>query len=79
MRFVIEHELKRLVLDSELRGLRVQGIEYLSGKDGVLIYDKTGNLRADEVELQMSTNTSTLIPALRIWESLIILTLMKDR
>ncbi len=66
MRFVIEQGSKRLVFDSELYGLRVQGVEYLSGQDGVLIYDKTGGLRADEVELQMSTNTSTLIPALRI-------------
>lgn len=37
----------------------------MSGRDGVLIYDKTRDLQADEVELQMSTNTSTLIPALR--------------
>ena len=68
MQFVIEQGSKRLVFDSELYGLRVQGVEYLSGQDGVLIYDKTRNLRADEVELQMSTNTSTLIPALRILE-----------
>ncbi len=41
--------------------------EYVSGRDGVLIYDKIRDLqRADEVELQMSTNTSTLIPALRV-------------
>src|SRR5215213_2429238 len=66
MRFVIEQGSKRLIFDSELYGLRVQGVEILSGQDGVLIYDKTRNLRADEVELQMSTNTSTLIPALRI-------------
>ena len=46
--------------------MRINGKEYLSGRDGVLIYDKIRNLqRADEVELQMSTNTSTLIPALR--------------
>jgi hypothetical protein len=54
-----------LIFDSELQGLRVKGTEYLSGRDGILIYDKTGNLQADEVELQMSTNTSTLIPAFR--------------
>ena len=30
-----------------------------------MIYDQTRGLQADEVELQMSTNTSTLIPALR--------------
>ena len=41
-------------------------MEYLSGRDGVLIYDKTSDVYADEVELQMSTNTSTLIPALRM-------------
>jgi len=44
----------------------VNGIEYVSGKEGVLIYEKTKDLRTDEVELQMSTNTSTLIPALHI-------------
>ncbi len=42
--------------------------EYLSGRDGVLVYDKIRDLRqTDEVELQMSTNTSTLIPALKCW------------
>ncbi len=66
MRFEIERGVKYLLFDSELRGLKVNGLEYVSGKDGVLIYDKTRDLRADEVELQMSTNTSTLIPALRI-------------
>jgi hypothetical protein len=66
MQFEIKRDLKRLVFNSELRGLKVNGVEYLSGQDGVLIYDKTEGLRADEVELQMSTNTSTLIPALRI-------------
>jgi len=66
MQFEIEQDKKRLVFDSDLHGLRVGGVEYLSGQDGVLIYDKTRDVRADEVELQMSTNTSTLIPALRI-------------
>ena len=66
MRFEIERGSKRLVFDSDLRGLRVHGVEYVSGQDGVLIYDKTRDLQGDEVELQMSTNTSTLIPALRI-------------
>lgn len=65
MRFVIERGAKRLIFDSDLRGLRIKGKEYMSGRDGVLIYDQTRDLRADEVELQMSTNTSTLIPALR--------------
>jgi len=66
MRFEIKLDTKSLVFDSDLHGLRVNGVEYVSGKDGVLIYDTTTDLRADKVELQMSTNTSTLIPALRI-------------
>ena len=66
MRFEITLDTKKLVFDSDLYGLRVNGVEYLSGRDGVLIYDKTRDVRADVVELQMSTNTSTLIPVLRI-------------
>jgi hypothetical protein len=66
MQFEVKRDLKRLVFNSDLRGLKVNGVEYVSGKDGVLIYDKTRDVQADEVELQMSTNTSTLIPALRI-------------
>lgn len=65
MRFEIEQGSKRLIFDSDLHGLRIKRIEYLSGRDGVLIYDQTRDLQADEVELQMSTNTSTLIPAFR--------------
>jgi hypothetical protein len=65
MRFEIELGPKRLIFDSDLHGVRINGTEYLSGREGVLIYDQTRDLRADEVELQMSTNTSTLIPALR--------------
>jgi hypothetical protein len=65
MRFEIVYGPKRLIFDSDLHGLRINETEYLSGRDGILIYDKTGDIRADEVELQMSTNTSTLIPALR--------------
>jgi len=65
MRFDIALGPKRLSFDSDLHGLRINGVEYLSGRDGVLIYDKTRNVTTDEVELQMSTNTSTLIPALR--------------
>ena len=68
MRFEIELGPKHLIFDSDLHGLRIAGIEYLSGRDGVLIYDQTRNVRADEVELQMSTNTSALIPALRTLE-----------
>jgi hypothetical protein len=66
MRFDIHLGPKRLIFDSELRGLRVGGQDFVSGRDGVLIYDQTRDLRQmDQVELQMSTNTSTLIPALR--------------
>jgi hypothetical protein len=65
MRFEIVRETKRLIFDSDLRGLRLHGTEYLAGRDGILIYDQTRGLQADEVELQMSANTSTLIPALR--------------
>jgi hypothetical protein len=68
MRFVLERGPKRLLFDSDLRGLKVRGQEYLSGRDGLLIYDQTRGLQSDEVELQMSTNTSTLIPALRTLE-----------
>ena len=66
MQFEIELNAKHLIFDSDLYGLKVNGTGYVSGKDGVLVYDKTGDLHADEVESQMSTNTSTLIPALRI-------------
>jgi len=65
MRFEIKLGPKRLIFDSDLHGLRINGAEYLSGRDGILIYDKTQGVMSDEVELQMSTNTSTLIPALR--------------
>lgn len=67
MRFEIQLGSKRLQFDSDLRGLRISGEEIISGRDGVLIYDQIRDLgELGEVELQMSTNTSTLIPALRI-------------
>jgi hypothetical protein len=65
MRFDLELGTKSLIFDSDLHGLRINGVEYLSGRDGILIYDKTRDITTTEVELQMSTNTSTLIPALR--------------
>lgn len=68
MRFEIELDARRLIFDSDLHGLRVHGTEYLAGRDGILIYDQARDVHADEVELQMSTNTSTLIPALRALE-----------
>jgi len=66
MQFEIEIETKRLIFNSDIHGLRIKGMEYVSGRDGVLIYDQVRGLQADEVELQVSTNTSTLIPALHI-------------
>ena len=65
MRFDIPFGTKRLIFDSDLHGLWINGTEYLSGRDGVLIYNQTRGRKTDEVELQMSTNSSTLIPALR--------------
>jgi len=65
MRFEFDLGPKRLIFDSDLRGLRLKGTEYFTGRDGLLIYDQTRDLRGDEVEVQMSTNTSTLIPGLR--------------
>lgn len=66
MRFKVEQNAKRLIFDSDLHGLRVDGVDYRSGRDGLLIYDQVRDLRAEEVELQLSTNTSTLIPAFRV-------------
>jgi hypothetical protein len=66
MQFQIELASKHLVFDSDLRGLRLHGQTFVSGRDGTLVYDQTHGLHGDQVELQMSTNTSTLIPALRI-------------
>ncbi|KKU54839.1 MAG: hypothetical protein UX78_C0032G0001, partial [Candidatus Amesbacteria bacterium GW2011_GWA2_47_11] len=57
MRFEVKRERKRLVFDSDLRGLIVGSKQYVSGRDGELIYDQTLDLKADEVELQMSSNT----------------------
>lgn len=66
MRVEIELDHKKLIFDSTLKGLKVGDKEYLSGKDGVLIYDQVKGLKANSVELQLSTNTSTLIPAFRV-------------
>lgn len=57
---------KKLIFNSELNGLKIGDIEYLSGRDGGLIYDQVEDIRVDLAELQMSTNTSTLIPALKV-------------
>ncbi len=66
MKFQIEIDGKKLIFDSEIKGLKVGEKEYLAGRDGELIYDQTKDLKASEVHLQMTTNTSTLIPVLRI-------------
>ena len=66
MRIQIEINSKQLVFDSDLHGLRVNGTEYTAGRDGVLIYDQVKDIQTDKVETQFSTNTSTLIPTLRI-------------
>ena len=65
MRFAISIGPKQLTFDSDLHGVRINGTAYLAGRDGVLIYDQTQGLTAEQVEVQLSTNTSTLIPALR--------------
>ena len=65
MRFAISIGPKQLTFDSDLHGVRINGMAYLAGRDGVLIYDQTRGLTAEQVEVQLSTNTSTLIPALR--------------
>src|SRR5512139_3035489 len=47
MQFKIERGSKHLIFNSDLQGLKVNGVEYISGKDGILIYDKTRGLWAD--------------------------------
>jgi hypothetical protein len=66
MRFDIEKNAKHLIFDSDLHGLIANGVEYAAGRDGILIYDQVKDIQANKVELQLSTNTSTLIPGLRI-------------
>jgi len=66
MRFKIIYPNQTLIFESNLTGLVGNGKEYLSQKDGKLIYDKVNKLEANQVSLQLSTNTSTLIPALKI-------------
>ena len=55
---------KSLTFSTHTHGLIIKGKEYLAGNDGILIYTKTRRLKADSVVCQLSTNTSTLIPAL---------------
>lgn len=57
---------KILTFSSETGGLIIDNKEYVALADGVLIYDQTKDLHANTVTAQLATNTSTLIPALRI-------------
>jgi len=65
--FEIKIGPKTLCFSSKTGGLLiVNNKEYLAEADGVLIYNKTKGVKADQVICQLSTNTSTLIPALKI-------------
>lgn len=64
--FTINLDGKKLHFSPDTQGLIIGGKEYVSGADGVLVYDKTVDLSASEVTCQFSSNTSTLIPTLRI-------------
>jgi len=66
MKFEVDIDKKKLIFDSDLRGIKVGDKQYVAGDNGILIYDQTQNLRVGVVKLQMSTNTSALIPAFRI-------------
>lgn len=67
MNFSIQPAKTRtLIFSTETNGLIVDGKEYVSGVDGMLVYDKTKGLLSNEVVCQYSSNTSTLIPALHI-------------
>ena len=66
MKFEIAKDKNKLIFNSDLRGLKITNIQYVAGQEGILIYDQTKKLKSNVVELQMSTNTSTLIPALRV-------------
>ncbi|MFZ6022600.1 MAG: hypothetical protein ACOYT9_04000 [Patescibacteria group bacterium] len=57
---------KKLVFDSNLQGVMVEGKEFVSTKDTPLVYEQVKDLRHAHVRTQMSSNTSTLIPALRV-------------
>lgn len=57
---------KKLIFDSTARGLEIGEMKYESSEDGILVYDKILDVKSDQVICQFSTNTSTLIPALKI-------------
>jgi hypothetical protein len=57
---------KKLYFSSDISGLIIDGKNYQAKDDGVLIYDQVKNIRSDIIQCQLSTNTSALVPALRI-------------
>lgn len=65
-RFEIDIDSKKIIFDSKLNGLIVNDKTYTAGQDGILVYDEVDGISANEVTCQLSTNTSTLIPALRV-------------
>lgn len=66
VRFEVISNGKRIIFSSEINGLKINDEIYTAGADGILIYDEVENLHTDEVQCQLSTNTSTLIPALKV-------------
>jgi len=66
MEFPIEIQGKKLIFDSSLSGVMVSGKEFVATKDLPLIYYQIEDRHEPTVRLQMSSNTSTLIPALRV-------------
>lgn len=67
LEFVLELPAeKSIIFSSRISGLKVGRHEYKAKDDGILIYDQTKQAAADEVVCQLSTNTSTLIPALKV-------------
>jgi len=65
MRFEITHNNKKIIFDEDQDGLRINDVNYIAGQNGELIYDQTEGIVSDEVVVQMSTNTSALVPCLR--------------
>lgn len=57
---------KSVIFSTRVPGLKIGRKEYAAKDDGVLIYDKVRGVNASEVVCQLSTNTSTLIPALKV-------------
>ena len=66
MEFPVTVNGKTMVFDSELNGVMISGKEFVSTKDLPLVYEQVKDKRDEHVRLQMSSNTSTLIPALRV-------------